>query len=158
MAFVTFVTRASECLQPSKTQEFERSVALDLPRHQWLMPMLLAIKRRATHPDQRFWNLEYADVHRAFADALAGVGASSLKSTLYCCRHGGASHDFSMGDRCLLGIQQRGGWKSFKSVMCYQKHGRLGMELQKLSAAKLCHIRQLAASAETSCARSCAFR
>ncbi|CAK0860664.1 unnamed protein product, partial [Prorocentrum cordatum] len=80
-----------------------------------------------------FLGLGYNQLAEDFQSATSALGVSLLKATLYSLRHGGASHDRSTGARGLGGVQQRGGWKAFKSVLRYEKHGRLSLELRKLS-------------------------
>ncbi|CAK0857254.1 unnamed protein product, partial [Prorocentrum cordatum] len=139
--------RAQEALVPSKTNAFDISVPLDFGRQCWLARCVeVAVRRRGT--GSSLLGLVCADFAAAFKTVLKGVGASVLQGTLYSLRHGGASHDRSMGARSLAAVQQRGGWRAFQSATRYEKHGRLGLRLQKLGPARLALLRQRSAGIE----------
>ena len=130
-ASVTLLLHAQELEIPSKTGEWDVSVALELARQAYLEPMLRALVARRGRTEL-LWSFDYAQLHLAFMTAAKFLGAEELHPTLYGLRHGGASHDFAVGDRPLLAIQQRGAWRSFRSVMRYQKAGRLSLQLTRL--------------------------
>ncbi|CAK0819295.1 unnamed protein product, partial [Prorocentrum cordatum] len=130
--FLTFVVRASEYQIPTKTNEYDLSVPLDLRRQQWLVESISFVQA-LREPDELFLGLSYTELAADFSSAISALGVTVLEPTLYSLRHGGASHDRSTGARSLGAVQQRGGWKAFKSVLRYEKHGRLSMELRKLS-------------------------
>ena len=134
-ACLTFVLHAFESLTPGKTGEYD--APLDLPRQKWLVPFLLVT--RASGPlDGLLWPFTYEEYLKVFKMAATLSRTDSLQPTPYGLRHGGASHDRSVSARPLLEVQKRGGWKAFSSVRRYDKHGRLGLQLQKLP----CHVRQ----------------
>ncbi|CAK0851102.1 unnamed protein product, partial [Prorocentrum cordatum] len=145
--FMTFVVRASELQVPTKTNEYDISVPLDLQRQQWLVESISFVQA-LREPDVLVLGLSYTELAADFSSAISALGVTVLKPTLYSLRHGGASHDASTGARSLGAVQQREGWKAFKSVLRYEEHGRLSMELRKLSdhprdalrAAGLVHI------------------
>ena len=126
------VARAAELIQLSKTGEHDHTVLLDRPRQHWLVPLLIHLKNMRPLPESMLWDVDYDRLHKRFRWARDAVGAHCLGTTLYCLRHGGASHDRSLGERTLAEVQERGAWKSFASVRRYSKHGRLGIELAKL--------------------------
>ncbi|CAK0847428.1 unnamed protein product, partial [Prorocentrum cordatum] len=130
--FLTFVVRASEYEIPTKTNTYDLSVPLDLPRQQWMVDPISFVQA-LRGPDDLFLGLGYNQLAEDFQSATSALGVSLLKATLYSLRHGGASRDRSTGARGLGAVQQRGGWKAFKSVLRYEKHGRLSLELRKLS-------------------------
>ena len=66
-----------------------------------------------------------------------------LSPSPYSLRHGGASHDRSTNSRSIQDVRKRGNWKAWQSVRRYEKSGRLGMELRKLTPATLRRLRQL---------------
>ncbi|CAK0841047.1 unnamed protein product [Prorocentrum cordatum] len=132
-AFLTFVVRASEYEVPTKTNEYDLSVPLDLQRQQWLVKPISFVQA-LREPDALFLGLSYTELAEDFQSAIEALDVGVLRPTLYSLRHGGASQDRSMGVRSLGGVQQRGGWKTFKSVLRYEKHGRLSLELRKLSS------------------------
>ncbi len=127
----TIVFHAETFKQPGKMDVFDHSVALDLARHRW-MGVLLGqwVARRASA--EMLWDFTQVELGSALRRAAGRLGLAPLRPCLYQCRHGGASHDRLVGARPLLEVQQRGGWGSFQSVQRYEKHGRVGMEMQKL--------------------------
>ncbi|CAK0873971.1 unnamed protein product [Prorocentrum cordatum] len=143
--WLTFVIRAQEALVPSKT--FDISVPLDLERQRWLARCVEVVVRRRGSGSSLL-GLVCADFAAAFKTVLKGVGASVLQGTLYSLRHGGASHDRSMGARSLAAAQQRGGWRAFRSATRCEKHGRLGLEPQKLEPTRLAAMRRRSAGIE----------
>ncbi|CAK0825378.1 unnamed protein product, partial [Prorocentrum cordatum] len=145
--WLTFVIRAQEALVPSKTNAFDISVPLDLGRQCWLA-RCLEVAVRSRGPGSSLLGLVRADFAAAFKTVLKGVGASVLRGALYSLRHGGASHDRSMGARSVAAAQQRGGWRAFRGVARYEKRGRLGLEPQKLGPARLALPRQRSAGTE----------
>ena len=122
---------AVENMIPSKTNQFDISIPLDLPRQAWMGPVLER-HRRTRAPAGWLWDYGYPELLKEFHAAATSAGVAILKPTPYGCRHGGASHDRALGSRSLPAVQQRGAWRSFSSVLKYDKHGRLGLELQKL--------------------------
>ena len=129
---LAIVARAAELIQLSKTGEHDHTVLLDRPRQHWLVALLIHLKHLRPLPESMLWDVDYDRLHKRFRWARDAVGAHCLGTTLYCLRHGGASHDRSLGERTLAEVQERGAWKSFASVRRYSKHGRLGIELEKL--------------------------
>ena len=131
--WLRLIVHPLESERPNKVNEYDHSVALDLPRQQFLVPALVALKRRRLG-EERLWPFRYIDLSRASNKALSDLGLVSTGISLYGLRHGGASHDRSLRERDLKEVQQRGAWRSFTSVRRYEKHGRLGLEWAKLSA------------------------
>jgi len=131
-AQLSLVAHAWELKKPSKTGDMDLTVVLDLPRQQWLTP-LLAELAEDRGPHRRLFNISYAELARAFRQSVLRLGLACLEPTLYCLRHGGASHDIRTGARDLRGVQARGHWRAWSSVRRYEKHGRIGMQLQKLT-------------------------
>ena len=129
--WLCLVVRPEESERPNKVNEYDHSVPLDLERQQFLVPALVALKRRR-EGQERLWPFRYVELSRAFNQAVLTLGLVSTGISLYGLRHGGASHDRSMRSRDLKEVQQRGGWRSFTSVRRYEKHGRLGLEWAKL--------------------------
>ena len=84
-----------------------------------------------------FPNLTLTAYERVLRAARLACGYAKLKVTPHMCRHGGASTDrFEEVYTGLEEIQKRGQWKSFSSVLRYEKHGRLVKVLNQVSAAK----------------------
>ncbi|CAK0877830.1 unnamed protein product, partial [Prorocentrum cordatum] len=130
--FLTVVVWASEYEIPTKTRECDLSVRLDLPRQQWMVNPIFLV-RALREPVHAFLVLGYNELAEDFQSATSALSVSLLKATLCPLQHGGASRDQSAGDRGSGAAQQRGGWKAFKSVLRHEKHGRLLLELRKLS-------------------------
>ncbi|CAK0846803.1 unnamed protein product, partial [Prorocentrum cordatum] len=117
---------------PTKTRECDLSVRLDLPMQQ-LMVNPIFLVRALREPAHAFLVLGYSQLAKDFQNTTPALSVSLLKATPCSLQHGGASHDQSTGDRDSGTVQQRGGWKAFKSVLRYEKHGRLLLELRKPS-------------------------
>ena len=115
----------------SKVSEYDHSVPLDLERQQFLVEPLLLLK--ASRLDQQLlWPFKYSEFQKNFAAVVKELALTKFGLSAYGLRHGGASHHRSVLARELVAVQQRGAWRSFSSVRRYEKHGRLGAELQKL--------------------------
>lgn len=126
------VIRAEELGQPSKANEFDHTVALDLDRQMALGSWLVAHAQSRAQERGPLWDLGYRALQLDYSWALNQIGASCLGTTLYCVRHRGAFHDRSLRCRTLQEVQQRGAWRSFGSVKRYDKHRRLGLEWRRL--------------------------
>ncbi|CAK0856442.1 unnamed protein product, partial [Prorocentrum cordatum] len=112
--FRAILIRASELDVHGKTDEFDNSVALDLPRHRLLGPALRQLK--------------------VWSRCLDGLGPRMLLVTLYSLGRGGASEDVSSLSRALLDVRKRVGWRSFQSARRYDKHARLRMMMRRIPA------------------------
>ena len=130
--FLTLVVFPAEDLQPGKTGDHDHSVMFDLPQHRDFCAALLGWIRGRSPMDSLF-GLDYENYLYIFKQAAVRAGVACLRPCLYGLRHGGPSHDFSSGQRDLPTIQRRGNWRSFASFRRYEKSGRIGLELQKLS-------------------------
>ncbi|CAK0899810.1 unnamed protein product [Prorocentrum cordatum] len=130
--FLTVAVWASVYEIPTKTREYDLSVRLDLPRQQ-LMVNPIFLVRALREPAHAFLVLGYNQLAKDFQNTTPALSVCLLKATPCSLQHGGASRDQSAGDRDSDTAQQRGGWKAFKSVLRYEKHGRLLLELRKLS-------------------------
>ena len=60
-----FCLNAEEPRQPSKTNEYDDTILLDLPRHQWLPPLLRRLQAASGH-DGLLFPVAYAELSRAF--------------------------------------------------------------------------------------------
>ena len=115
---------------PSKTNEYDESLQLDLPKYQFLAPVLMQLKR-TTAPRGSLWKFDQREFASLFREAGLKLGLSP-PPMLYQLRHSGASLDFAAGDRDLLGIKRRGRWRSDTSLRRYEKGGRVTSQLQSL--------------------------
>ena len=129
MACWSIVFNAREWDRPGKTDAFDHTVVLDLTRQSWMGRCLekLAVNRRTS----TVWDFTYVEFFREFRRAVLSLGLQRMNLCPYMLRHGGASHDRGT---LVREIQDRGGWRSFASVQRYEKHGRLGLMLQQLTA------------------------
>ena len=149
---LTLVVHASELGIASKVGEYDPSICLDLPRQLWLLPYLRRLCSRLAPSDPLF-DFGYSDFAACFKAELSSARLDFLHLTLYCLRHGGASHDARMSARTLLDIRRRGQWRSWTSVRRYEKHGRLGMMLQSIPENQRQHLLQQSATVESRFAR-----
>eukprot|EP00972_Heterocapsa_arctica_P066050 9743828-Heterocapsa_arctica.AAC.1 len=107
----------------------DHSVALELAMHSWMGVLLgKEVARRASAG--RRSDCTQVERGKALRWAARHLGLVPLRPCLYKCLHGGAFSDRFVVARSLLEVQQHGGWKSFQSVHWYEKHGRVGMEMQ----------------------------
>ncbi|CAE7664704.1 unnamed protein product, partial [Symbiodinium pilosum] len=111
----------------SKTMEFDETLELDLPYHDNVGEALARVAAVGSRdPEEVLFKHSLRDLARFLergAEALHLQALGPLHP--YRLRHGGASHDFSLGLRDLPAIQLRGRWRSAASVRRYQKGGRL---------------------------------
>ena len=70
---------------PGKTNEYDSSVAMDLPRHR-KYDVLLADLKSKTDPNERLWNITYVELRDKFMDACAHPQLESLHPSLYMLR------------------------------------------------------------------------
>ena len=130
---LSFLVRPSEQETPTKTGLFDVSINLDLPRQQFLVPLLLEVKRWAGDSGLMF-PFAHMEARSRFQAAANAINVGSLRPTLYSLRHGGASHDRATNSRSAHDVQARGLWRSSNSVMRYEKHSRLARQLHALPA------------------------
>jgi hypothetical protein len=129
----TIVLNASELQVPSKTGEMDSSIAFDLPENRWVGMLLVLLKEAfASQPMEHVVNVSYTVFLSLLDRSAQDLGIQVLQPTPHCFRHGGASHDRAAGRRPLQEVQRRGMWKAHSSVARYDKHGRVGVQLQLL--------------------------
>ncbi|CAK0809115.1 unnamed protein product [Prorocentrum cordatum] len=131
---LSFLVRPSEQETPTKTGLFDVSIVLDLPRQQFLVPLLLAVKHRVRDSGLMF-PISHMEARSRFQAAAIAVNVGSLRPTLYSLRHGGASHDRASNSRSAHDVTARGLWRSSNSVLRCEKHSRLARQLHALPAA-----------------------
>lgn len=132
----TLLVHPWEAHQGSKTGERDVSLPLDLARQDFLVKPLLSLAG-CRPPTAKLFETSYREFAKHFKDAVEDTGVGVLQPTPYSLRHGGASHDRWTCSRDLAAVMQRGAWRSLTSVLRYDKHGRLGLEMRKLDRAKL---------------------
>ena len=130
-----------ECGIPSKNQEYDQTVLLDLPRHAALTTALVRMAR-GRHPHALLFERApptLRPIMNKLAEALLleGLGAPHP----YRLRHTGASHDFVSKARTLEQIQKKGRWRDPRSLRKYEHGGRMNELLQRLSPEQRAHAR-----------------
>jgi integrase len=129
-----FVLHPEEVGIPSKTQDFDETLQLDLEYHKGIGEAInrYMIKNRI-HGNQVILSHTNSDVNQFLEEQLTALNLQKLGHMhAYRFRHGGASHDYVNKFRQLASVQQRGRWKSMNSTRRYQKGGRLAQIFQAL--------------------------
>lgn len=91
-------------------------------------------------PTAPLWSFGYGDLREAFEKAIDMANLGCLSPTLYSLRHSGASHDVIMEFRTLVEVAKRGRWRSSQNVRRYEKHGRLSLQINRLSSTVLAQL------------------
>jgi integrase len=103
----------------TKVGESDDSIRLDAKRLLWVDRVLKILKLR---PQGLLWSFDYAQ----FCSMMKRVNAlTGLKVVPYQGRHSGPSIDRAENVRTQEEVQKRGRWKSHRSLIRYEKHGRL---------------------------------
>eukprot|EP00959_Pyramimonas_sp_CCMP1952_P122353 2557724-Pyramimonas_sp.AAC.1 len=105
---------------PSKAKEFDVTIELD---HGWwesLAPLLDVLQARPM--GESVWDFTYPQLAATVQQVSRDLGFNLV---VYQARHSGASSDMSSRKRSLAEVKKRGGWKSDKSVVRYEKGARL---------------------------------
>jgi len=131
LQFWVVLVHSVENMIPSRTDHFNISIPLDRPRQAWRGPALER-HRHTQAPAGWLWDCGYPELLKEFHAVATLAGVAILTPMPSGCRHGGASHDRALGSKLLPAGQQCGAWRSFSSVLRYDKHGRRELGLQKL--------------------------
>ena len=128
----TIILFPSDRLPRSKVGEADDSMVMDFKYLQWFSPVLRALAQG--QKDEMVFNFGYP----SFSSALGRcVTAERLPHIVaYQARHSGASIDAAERSRTLEQIRKRGRWKTAKSVMRYEKAGRLQKTFLQLTGAQ----------------------
>lgn len=130
---VSLLLHPYELRVPSKNQEFDQAIRLDLPRQTALAEAL--VRRSLTgDPSEPLLLVPPQDLltkMRAAEDALGLAALGPLHP--YRLRHTGASHDLAVGARTIESIQHRGRWRDARSLRRYQHGARLNELFARLS-------------------------
>ena len=130
---------------PSKTQEFDETLLLDLPRHRALATAL-AEHCRGRNPEELVFTVTATELTAALAEMEVKLCLDVLGLLhAYRLRHTGASHDFVSRERSLLEIQRRGRWRDPRSFRRYEKGGRVGELFARLPSHVQRHALECAA-------------
>lgn len=104
----------------TKTGETDDSVALDGRAVQWLRPVWQ--KMVEGEPSDPLWNFDYPSYLKVFKAATAAL---KIQAVPYQARHSGPSIDRAQNLRTQAEVHKRGRWRSHRSLVRYEKHGRL---------------------------------
>ena len=132
----TVVLHPLELGRSSKTNEYDETLELDMDYHDQVGDAIARVQKVDSRgPEEPLFTHSLRDLHRLLEHGSAALGLQPLGPLHpYRLRHGGASHDFSLGLRDLAGVQLRGRWRSQASVRRYQKGGRLAQLFARLPA------------------------
>lgn len=123
---------------PSKTQQWDEALTLDLAYHSYLGPAMdrhLRLKSRSK--SSKAFTVEMKEVNDFMLDRWKHHNLQVLKKPhLYRLRHGGASHELGGKLRTIQEVQIRGRWLCTKSLKNYEKAGRMAQLLGSLDEAK----------------------
>ena len=107
--FAALVLHPLEEGNASKTNEFDESLLLDLPRQKDIGPALLRLGRRRATPEALLFNVTQREVKKLLATAVRELALQPLgEGHPYRLRHSGAAHDLAAKERTLVEIQDRG--------------------------------------------------
>ena len=140
-SYYTIVVAPSECEDPTKTGEFDHALALDLPRHALLGPIVerhleakfgrgwrtreLASERRGQVSQLKIFDVKTPAIMAKLKGLMQNLKANVGDIHLHRLRHAGASHDYITGTRDLKEVRRRGRWLSWRSVRRYEKGARV---------------------------------
>ena len=126
-------------IRPNKQGETDNTVEVGSFPRLWIANVLPHL-RRCTAPHGRIFPFTLAQYEDAFKRVALSFGLGASARTPHCIRHSGPSHDMWSRHRGLHEIQQRGKWRSLKSVQRYEKHGALLRQLSMLSEDSLSRL------------------
>eukprot|EP00435_Cladocopium_sp_Y103_P042465 s504_g11.t1 len=123
----SMVTSLNETEDTSKVGSKDDSILLDSQWLQFAHPLLAGLSKGK--PMDYVWEFSYPEYLKVF-----NMCAKELKLPVvpYQARHSGPSIDRANKVRDLEEVQKRGGWLTRKSVMRYEKAGRLAASWHKL--------------------------
>lgn len=123
-----------EMMEPSKTGQFNDSLMVGMKGREWVGTLLGKLyTKHAGTTDGPIFPFSLNNLEGEFRNAVRSLKITKLKLSPHCLRHGGASHDYFVGNSTLPDVQQRGCWATFDSVRRYSKHGRVSKQLSLLS-------------------------
>ena len=125
---------------PSKTNEYDESLLLDLDRYDFMHAPLGAATRGRSVVEALF-PFSLVELRKEWIATARWLQLPTVPA-LYQVRHSAASAEFNSGERSLAEIQRRGRWRATSSVRRYEKGGRVTEQLLLLPLA----VRQSALS------------
>ena len=121
--------------RPAKNKEYDDSVTFDLQYLKYLDAIFKQL--RGAGGRQRVWQFNYAELLNEWRPAARALGCPDFVP--YELRHSGPSWERMRGWRSLPTVQKRGRWKALKSVMRYEKAGRLQQQMAQVPAVMAKH-------------------
>lgn len=114
----------------SKTGQSDETVLVGICGRGWLREVLATLI--VTAESERLFPFDLREYERAFGAGMRALNLTSLQGSPHALRHTGPSHDVMEKRITLEQAQKRGRWASFKSVVRYEKHGRMLRQAHKL--------------------------
>eukprot|EP00971_Amphidinium_carterae_P312547 6212249-Amphidinium_carterae.1 len=132
---ITLFPSGAADMRCSKTGSQDDSMKVGVPSstREWVVGVLQALYRAARCPSTPLFSIDLRTYEVAVKAASAACGLNELGITPHGFRHGGPSTDYALGLLSLGDIQLRGAWRSRRSVLRYQKSGRLMRQLDALT-------------------------
>lgn len=123
---------------PSKTQQWDEALTLDLAYYSFLGPAMdKHLRLRSRSKGSKAFAIQLKEVNDFMEERWKHHKLQALKKPhLYRLRHGGASHELGGKLRTIQEVQIRGRWLCTKSLKNYEKAGRMAQLLGSLEEAK----------------------
>lgn len=123
----SFLLHPTELGVPSKTEQWDESLTLDLAYQQFLGPAIYVMMNLKKRPKEEWvFSVLPQDLTQFMEQSWQELNLSPLgEPHLYRLRHGGASHEAGSHLRTIGEVQVRGRWQTMKSVKNYEKGGRI---------------------------------
>jgi len=126
--------------RPSKTKEYDDSVVWDLPYLAFMSAVFSVLRGNGT--TRRVWSFDYAQLVACWRKVTTSLQHPNFVP--YELRHAGPSWERLLNLRTLAEVQKRGRWKTLKSVMRYEKAGRLQQEMARMEPSLRHHLEECA--------------
>ena len=130
----TLLLNPHEKMEPSKAGQFNDSLVVGVKGREWIGTLLGKLYSKHTgKTDGALFPFTLNGFEKEFKKSTISLKLQKLKLSPHCLRHGGASHDYFVGNLSLHDVQARGCWATFESVRRYSKHGRVSKQLSLLN-------------------------
>jgi integrase len=132
----SFLLHPTEVGIPSKTEQWDESLTLDLPYQRFLgLAIFERMRLRLKGKNEAVFTVTPNEINSFLEQCWEPLGLGPIgKPHLYRLRHGGASHEAANHMRSLTAIQVRGRWQSIKSVKNYEKGSRVAQLFASLDS------------------------
>ena len=132
----TLVIRPEERPERTKTGEADDCAMWDSPRLQWFSAVLAVLCEGGR--DKPVFEFTYPSYAAEFKKTCLSLGVEGVVP--YQARHSGASLDRLHQRRTLQEVMKRGRWKVQKSLVRYEKHGRIQATALDFTASQRAHF------------------